>query len=92
MSIIKRPIISEKSIAQGAVSKYTFLVAQAAPKAQIARAVEKIFKVKVTGVNVINLTGKQKKFRRQLGARAARRKAVVTLKAGDRITLFEENK
>jgi len=92
MSTIKRPIISEKSIAQGVVNKYTFLVASAAPKAQIARAVEKLFKVKVTDVNIVNLAGKQKRFRRQLGTRSARRKAIVTLKTGDRIALFEENK
>lgn len=92
MSVIKRPIISEKSIAQGVVNKYTFLVNQAATKEQVAKSIEKLFKVTVTNVNIINLAGKQKRFRRQLGERSARRKAVVTLKAGDRITLFEENK
>ena len=92
MSVIKRPIISEKSIAQGAVNKYTFLVTGTANKEQVAKTVENLFKVKVTDVNIINLDGKMKKFRRQAGTRAARRKAVVTLKAGDRITLFEENK
>jgi large subunit ribosomal protein L23 len=90
--MLKRPIISEKSIIQGTVNKYTFLVEQAAPKVQIAQAVEKLFKVKVTDVNVINLTGKSKRFRRESGQRAARRKAIVTLKTGDRIALFEENK
>lgn len=92
MSIIKRPIISEKSIAQGTVNKYTFLVHSTANKNQVAAAVGELFKVKVTNVNMINLTGKLKKFRRQTGARAARRKAIVTLKQGDRIALFEENK
>jgi large subunit ribosomal protein L23 len=92
MSVIKRPIISEKSIAQGVVNKYTFLVTKVASKEQIARAIEKLFKVKVTDVNVINIAGKQKRFRRQLGERSARRKAMITLKAGDRIALFEENK
>lgn len=92
MNIIKRPIISEKSIAQGTVNKYTFLVNATAGKSEVAKAVEELFKVKVTDVNMINLTGKLKKFRRQTGARAARRKAIVTLKSGDRIALFEENK
>ncbi len=92
MAIIKRPIISEKSIAQGTVNKYTFLVIPTANKYQVATAVEELFKVKVTDVNMINLIGKLKKFRRQTGARAARRKAIVTLKKGDRIALFEENK
>jgi large subunit ribosomal protein L23 len=92
MNVIKKPIISEKSIAQGVVNKYTFLVARTAEKAQIARAIEKLFKVTVTDINVINLAGKMKKFRRQTGQRDARRKAIVTLKKGDRISLFEENK
>jgi len=90
--VIKRPLISEKSIAQGVVNKYTFLVMRTAEKAQIAKSIEKLFKVHVTDVNVINLAGKMKKFRRTTGQRDARRKAIVTLKAGDRITLFEENK
>lgn len=92
MNVVNRPIISEKSIAQGVVNKYTFLVARTANKAQIAKAIEKLFKVKVTDVNVVNLSGKLKKFRRELGQRDARRKAIVTLKAGYRIALFEENK
>ena len=92
MDIIKRPIISEKSIAQGVVNKYTFLVERTADKDQIAKAIEKLFKVAVTDVNVINLAGKLKKFRRTVGHRNARRKAIVTLKKGDRIALFEENK
>jgi large subunit ribosomal protein L23 len=92
MDILKKPIISEKSIAQGVVNKYTFLVAKTAEKAQIAKAVEKLFKVHVTDVNVINLIGKIKKFRKTLGHRNTRRKAIVTLKKGDRIALFEENK
>lgn len=92
MNILKRPIISEKSIAQGVVNKYTFLVTRAADKAQIAQAIEKLFKVKVTDVNVLNLTGKMKKYRKTMGQRDARRKAVITLKQGDRIALFEENK
>jgi large subunit ribosomal protein L23 len=91
-NVIKRPLISEKSIAQGVVNKYTFLVERTAEKATIAKAIEKLFKVHVTDVNVVNLIGKIKKFRKIVGHRNTRRKAIVTLKKGDRIPLFEENK
>ena len=91
--IILRPVISEKSIDESGRGKYTFAVHEKANKIQIKAAVEELFKVKVTGVNV--LTTKAKEKRR--GTRRGRisgwttpwRKAVVTLAAGDKIEFFE---
>ena len=91
-TIIKKPVISEKSISQGAVSKYTFWVDSGASKPVIADAVSKLFKVTVREVNIINQHGKLKQFKRIAAKRSNRKKAIVTLKAGDRIGLFEENK
>lgn len=91
-SIIQQPIISEKSISQGAVNKYTFLVDSAATKATVASALSALFGIKVEAVNIINQRGKVKRFRRTVAKRSDRKKAVVTLKPGERIALFEESK
>ena len=90
--IIKKPVVSEKSISQGAVSKYTFVVNVDATKPQVAAAINQLFKVKVTDVNIVNTPGKVKVFKRIKGKRSDIKKAVVTLKAGEKITLFEEAK
>jgi len=89
--IIKKPVISEKSVSQGAVNKYTFKVTKNSTKPEIARAVGKLFKVTVTKVNTIKLSGKPKQFKRIKSHRSDRHHAVVTLKAGDKITLFEDS-
>lgn len=89
--IIKKPVISEKSISQGAANKYIFAVAKQSTKREIAKAVAKLFKVTVTKVNTLKLPGKPKQFKRMKSYRADRYHAVVTLKQGDKITLFEES-
>lgn len=88
--IIRRPLITEKST--GIMSdgnQYTFEVAPGANKTQIKAAVEEIFKVKVVAVNTVNVPGKTKRQGRFVGKTAARKKAVVTLRAGDRIEVLE---
>lgn len=88
--ILKHPVISEKSIQQGSVSKYAFVVDQRANAIQVKAAVEKFFKVKVTKVNMINIAGKPKRMGRRKVSRASFRKAIVTLASGQSIKLFEE--
>ena len=77
--VIQKPIVTEKSVSQNEVSKYTFFVAAKATKSAIKSAVEKVFKVTVEKVNVLNSVGKVKKFRGILGRRSASKKAVVTI-------------
>ena len=87
--ILRRPLITEKSTALQAYGKYAFEVAAEANKPQIKQAVEKAFKVEVTAVNVMIVRGKRRRpGRRQLPAHPWK-KAVVTLKPGDKIELFE---
>ncbi|MBN2585405.1 50S ribosomal protein L23 [Patescibacteria group bacterium] len=88
--IIKHPVISEKSIQQGSVSKYAFVVDQRANAHQVKLAVERFFKVKVTKVNMMNVAGKPKRVGRRRVYRANWRKAIVTLAPGQSIKLFEE--
>ncbi len=87
--ILRRPLITEKYTALQAQGKYAFEVAREANKPQIKQAVEKAFKVEVTAVNVMTVAGKRRRLgRRQLPAHPWK-KAIVTLKPGDKIELFE---
>ena len=91
--IILRPVISEKSMDQSTVNKYTFAVADEANKLQIKAAVEELFKVTVLNVNVLTSKRKEKSRNRrrgrQVGYTSPWKKAVVTIKAGDSIEFFE---
>ena len=89
--IIKRPIITEQSMAETANKKYTFEVAKDANKIEIAKAVEEIFNVKVAKVNTLNVQGKEKRMGRYpAGRRASWKKAMVTLTADSKTIEFFE--
>ena len=77
--IIIRPIVTEKSMMGIAAKKYTFEVAKAANKIEIAKAVEELFKVKVAKVNTVNVRGKYRRQGRYEGYTKAWKKAYVTL-------------
>lgn len=87
--VLRRPIITEKSTGQAGQSKYTFEVARDANKLQVKQAVEKIFKVNVVDVNIVNVPGKMRRVGRHRGLTSPWKKAIVTLGAGQRIELFE---
>lgn len=89
--VILAPRISEKSMSKALVQQYSFTVHPAATKTQIRHAIEEIFGVNVLKVNTVNMGGKSKTFARR-GARTQGRtkdqkKAVVTIKAGQKIEL-----
>ena len=87
--VILRPVVSEKSYGLLDEGVYTFVVHPSANKTEIRQAVEEIFRVEVTNVNTLNRKGKRKTHRRTIGRRPDTKRAIVTLKAGDRIDLFE---
>ena len=89
--IIKRPIITEQSMAETEAKKYTFEVAKDANKIEIAKAVEEIFGVKVAKVNTLNMYGKAKRLGRYpAGRRASWKKAMVTLSEDSKSIEFFE--
>ena len=89
--IIKRPVITEQSMAQTEMKRYTFEVAKDANKIEIAKAVEEIFGVKVAKVNTVRMQGKVKRTGAYpAGRRAAYKKAVVTLTADSKTIEFFE--
>ena len=89
--IIKRPIITEQSMADIDMKKYVFEVAKDANKIEIAKAIEEAFGVKVAKVNTLNMQGKTKRMGAQpAGRRPSWKKAMVTLTADSKgIDLFE---
>jgi len=88
--IIRKPVITEKSMADMAEKKYTFTVHVDANKSQIKRAVEEVFNVKVESVNTLNGIGKTKRVGVHVGKKADYKKAIVTLtQESDSIEFFE---
>lgn len=87
--VLIRPIITEKTTLLMQENKYTFQVPLTANKVEIRKAVESIFNVKVEKVATIRVLGKTKRMGRTMGKRSDYKKAIVTLKAGESITLFE---
>jgi large subunit ribosomal protein L23 len=87
--VLRRPLVTEKNAALQAQGKYAFEVAGEASKEQVKQAVEKSFKVTVTQVNVITVPGKGKRMRGRLVISPSWKKAVVTLKPGDKIEIVE---
>ncbi len=87
--VLRRPLITEKNAMLQAQGKYAFEVAEEANKHQVKQAVEKAFKVKVMAVNVMTVPGKTRRVGRQMVLTPSQKKAIVTLKPGDKIELFE---
>ncbi len=88
--IIVRPLITEKSsLLKESGNQYVFEVQRDANKIEIRKAVEKLFKVKVLSVHVTNMEGKKKRLGKFTGKKPDWKKAIVTLKPEDKITIFE---
>ena len=87
--VLRRPLITEKNTMLQAQGKYVFEIDVGANKHQVKEAVEKAFKVKVAAVNVMTVPGKMKRVGRRMVLTPSHKKAIVTLKAGDKIELFE---
>jgi large subunit ribosomal protein L23 len=86
--IIQEPLITEKITRESEKSgKYAFRVHPDANKKQIKSAVEKVFNVHVTAVNTLNNSGKWRRVRHQPGQTADWKKAIVTVKAGEKIDI-----
>ena len=88
--VIKSPVITEKgTLVNAQANQFVFQVRPEANKAEIRRAVETFFKVKVENVRTINYLGKTRRVGRSVGQRPRWKKAYVTLAPGQRIDFFE---
>ena len=89
-AIIKRPIVSEKSTMQKEVSnQLSFEVDRKANRIEIKKAIQSLFSVQVDAVRTVQIKGKYKQRGRIIGKRRDWKKAIVTLKPGERIEFFE---
>lgn len=88
--ILRKPLVTEKSMARQQQSVYTFLVDMKANKTQIRSAIEKVYNVKVDGVRTVGVKGKYKRMKNMLmeGRRRDWKKAYVTLKEGYRLDII----
>jgi large subunit ribosomal protein L23 len=84
-----RPIISEKATVGAADGKYTFEVSMDANKVAVKKAIKEVYGVEPSDVNIMNKTGKTVRFGRKHGRTKNIKKAVVTLRKGDSIKLYE---
>lgn len=88
--VLISPILSEKSvILKDTQNRYTFRVNPKSNKSEIKKAIEALFKVKVTAVRTANLPGKLHKVGRYEGYRSDWKKAIVTVKAGQKIDMTD---
>lgn len=89
--ILIRPRITEKAYAVNALNQYVFQVTAQATKTEVKRAVEEAYGVSVMTVNMIRLPGKKKRSgqKQKVGFRSGTKKAVVRLKTGDALQLFQ---
>ena len=87
--VLLAPVVSEKSYSLITDRKYTFKVHKDAHKTQVRQAVEELFDVKVEGVNVVQVRSKPKRRGFHRGKKPGWKKAIVQLRAGDRIEIFE---
>ena len=82
--VLRRPLITEKNAVLQMEGKYAFEVAKEATKPQVKQAVELAFNVKVTGVNVMIMPGKERRIGRRNVRKPSWKKAIVTLQPGDK--------
>ena len=87
--LFRSPVISEKTTDLMGKNKYVFRVPMKANKTMISAAVKSIFGMQPESVNVVVMRGKTRRVRYQVGRKPAWKKAIVTLKAGDKIEIFE---
>jgi large subunit ribosomal protein L23 len=88
--ILIRPLLTEKMTEmKEKQNKVCFLVSPQSNKIEIKRAAEEVLKVKIDSVNIINTKGKRKRLGRYEGKRSDLKKAVLTLKKGEKLELFE---
>ena len=85
--VLLKPLVTEKSAVAESGNKYSFVVAKSADKNQIKIAVEEIYGVKPSQVNVANIEGRRVRFGRTMGRRSDYKKAIVTLPAGKSIDI-----
>lgn len=88
--LVKNPLITEKATRLGAMNQYVFLVATEATSPEIKKIIEAVYKVKVARVQVINVKPKARRLGRTMGQKPGYKKAIVTLKEGQKLDILPQ--
>ncbi len=87
---LKSPYVTEKTnLIKDAENKFCFKVDKNTNKTEVKKAVEKIFSVKVEKIGILNMQGKKKRLGKSEGKKPSWKKAIITIKKGDKIGIFE---
>lgn len=87
--VVLKPVVTEKSIGLMEENKYSFIVNKDANKTEIKHSIQALFNVTVLDVTTMNVKGKMKRMGKHVGKTSDKKKAIVTLKDGDKIEVFE---
>lgn len=87
--ILRKPRITEKAYSMNAQNRYVFEVSESASKPQIKRAVESVYGVHVVSVNTVSLPSRVRRFGRAMGRKSGVKKAMVEIKEGESLVLFQ---
>lgn len=87
--VLKKPRITEKAHSALGLNKYIFQISADATKVLVKKSIEEVYHVTVVSVNTITIPAKKRNFGRSSGYKSSIRKAIVTLKEGDSIELFQ---
>lgn len=90
IEVIKKPLLSDKTLGLINNNQYSFLVAKKSNKPQIKAAIEKLFNVKIKKVNTMTQPTRQRRIGRFIGTKARFKKAIITLEPNQKIQLFQE--
>ena len=89
-SQLKTPYITEKTnLIKDTENKFCFKVDKNSNKVEVKKAIEKIFSVKVEKVGILNMQGKKKRLGKNEGKKSSWKKAIITIKKGEKISIFE---
>lgn len=87
--ILIKPLVTERATALAALNKYCFMVANDANKITVKKAIKSLYGVEPINVNIIKVRGKRVSYRRASGKKKNWKKAIVTLKIGEKIEIYE---
>jgi len=87
--VLVKPLVTEKAADMGAHGQYAFVVDTKMNKIEIKKAIRSVYNVEPVAVNIINMIGKSVRYGRSFGRRKNWKKAIVTLKPGDKIEIYE---
>ena len=85
--LLKKPVVSEKAFTFTAKGKYVFMVEPHATKPEVRKAIQKLYSVHVTQVNIVRLPGKPKRAGAKYSIQGAHKKAIVTVRKGETIDI-----